>query len=378
MAINQTVRIATVSDIHLGHPNNKTNKIIKNLERYLVNNKFLSTIDILFIAGDLFDSELTFGDIEAIEIDLFINRLIYLCGKNNVILRVLEGTPSHDRNQSKRFDLHSKLLKINIEADVKYVKDLSIEYIEKFNMNVLYVPDEWGTAHAVDTLDQVKALLVKNNLKTVDIAIMHGIFPHQVNYDNITIHDSEEYCSLVNIIIFIGHIHTFSHHLKIVAQGSVDRLRHGEEEDKGFVRAEIHPDNTYNLTFIKNTTAMIFKTIHCTSDDITENLLYIDKQLINIPDDSYIRIKANKDNPILSNMSVLKQRWMQYNWSHVIDNKDKKQTKKLIDHKEIYVPVSLDRTSLPVLLMNDVNKATNEKEIQETCKLLLNEVLMEL
>ena len=57
----------------------------------------------------------------------------------NIILRILEGTPSHDWKQSKLFIHLNDLTKAG--TDVKYIDSLSIEYIDKFGINVLY-PDE--------------------------------------------------------------------------------------------------------------------------------------------------------------------------------------------------------------------------------------------
>ena len=58
----KALRIASISDIHLGHPKTTTEYIITNLNKYLNNDEFLSNLDILFFAGDVFDNLLNFND----------------------------------------------------------------------------------------------------------------------------------------------------------------------------------------------------------------------------------------------------------------------------------------------------------------------------
>jgi len=137
----------------------------------------------------------------------------------DICLRVLEGTPSHDRRQSRQFKIVKALL--GIEMDLKYVDTLSIEHNEKFDCTFLYLPDEWRGCNE-QTKEEVKRLLVQHNLESVDFAFMHGSFPHQLpNIKHIPVHDPEFYLSIVNKYIFIGHIHVMSQYERILAQGSL-------------------------------------------------------------------------------------------------------------------------------------------------------------
>lgn len=66
-------------------------------------------------------------------------QLVKFCSVNNIKLRLLEGTPSHDNRQGK---IMPKLLKDwNLNIDFKYIQDIEIEYDLVNNIHILYVPD---------------------------------------------------------------------------------------------------------------------------------------------------------------------------------------------------------------------------------------------
>src|SRR5690606_24238089 len=96
----------------------------------------------------------------------------------DVAVRVLEGTPSHDREQSKRFVVINESVG-KIGADLVYIDELSIRYEERFDMNLLFVPDELNHDPNI-TLAQVQELMAERNLEKVDFAFMHGQFEYQL------------------------------------------------------------------------------------------------------------------------------------------------------------------------------------------------------
>ena len=63
----------------------------------------------------------------------------------------------------------------HVPCDFKYIDSVCVEYIEKLNLNVLYVPDNWS-ANPDITLADVKKAIAEKGLVEVDIAIMHGCF----------------------------------------------------------------------------------------------------------------------------------------------------------------------------------------------------------
>lgn len=349
----RAVRYAVISDVHLGNKRNSARNIIANLNEHISNVAFISTLDILFIAGDLFDEMLYLSADEVGDIQVWMGNLLAICRKLKVKLRVLEGTPSHDRHQSRLFmrldEIQMQSGKYHSDAvvDLKYFEILDIEYMEDLDLSILYIPDEWGPT-TEDTYAQVLALMKERGIEYVDIAMMHGLFTYQLpeNIPHIPRHNEESYLSIVRYLISIGHIHTFSTYSRIIAEGSFDRLSHNEEEPKGFVVVELSTDDTYTAEFIENTGAAIFKTISCTEMDMAESLEYIESAISNIPSGANLRIEASASHAIGTNLAVIKTRWPDYIWTFIGRDKGKKEKKALVDSQRTYVPIVLDRQTL--------------------------------
>ena len=296
------IKYLVLSDIHLGHPKNHTENIINNLNDFFIKYaKELNDLDILFIAGDVFDRLLSSRSMEYRLIMAWLSNILLWCRDNNIMFRILYGTPSHDNDQIASFTEVAK--KLAPDADYKYINTLSIEKIDKLGISVLYVPDEWRH-EASDTYQEVLNLLKENQLAEVDIAIMHGCFRFQMPIlDGMKfVHKESDYLDIVKYYITIGHIHTPNAYERILAPGSFDRLAHGEEENKGALLCNIYSDGKMDFKFLENTKAMIFKTLSYlehTEADIVNNLK---KELKKLPKGSYIRIEIKNDNTLLKNL----------------------------------------------------------------------------
>lgn len=309
--LDKPIRYLCISDVHLGHQRNPTINIVNNLKHYFYNyksNTLFSNLDIIFIVGDLFDQLIDCGQESLFEALTFIVDIIGFCERENIKLRILEGTPSHDRKQSRLIETISNIKKS--KADVKWINDLLIEYIPDLNLNILYIPDEY-TSSADITLSMVKDLLKHHQLEQVDIAMMHGMFKYQMKnipgrHDT---HDENEYLKIVKHFINIGHIHTFSNYERILAQGSFDRLAHGEEEAKGGILCTIRDGDTDYYQFIENTRAKQFKTFDVSCYDLDNSIDYLHKNIQKLQNESYVRIKAYKLHPIFSIITDLKKHY---------------------------------------------------------------------
>lgn len=312
--MSNKLNMLSISDIHLGNNLVPAEFIIDNLNTLVPDNKTMLDIDIIWLAGDIFDQILLFPDGEVGQIELWMTRLLRICKKWDVLLRVLEGTPSHDRKQSKHFiiinDCH------DIGADVKYIDTLAIEYISRFDINVLYIPDEYH-ATTMQTWYEVKDLLAEHGLEKVDYAIMHGMFEHQIPKGlKLQSHIASNYLSIVNKYIFIGHVHLMSVFERILAQGSTDRLCHGEEEPKGIFRVTSYKNNFDNdkIEFIINERAKIFKTISILNvavEDVSKALDVVK----DLPDNSYVRIEVENLDQKLSTIAAYKLKYPKLTWS---------------------------------------------------------------
>ncbi len=302
------MKYITISDIHLGHKNTPTTHICNTIRTQILSQQN-KNINILFIAGDLFDSLLDANSKELLLIIDLFNDLLTFCHTNNILLRVLEGTPSHDRNQS---EILVKLNDIRTnKCNLIYHKVLDIEYIKEYNKYVLYIPDEWVHDHII-LEKQVQDKLLEYSISQVDIGIFHGQFAYQlVGKKYSGFHFKEEYfLPLVKGFIHVGHYHTYTSFDRIIANGSLERLAHGEEQAKGYVKVE---DSNY--TFIENTNAYTYVTINVTAATTLERL---DKLITKLRPDSHIRLLLSRDHPFNITFQDLKLRYLDYNLKKLI------------------------------------------------------------
>jgi DNA repair exonuclease SbcCD nuclease subunit len=348
------MKYAVISDIHLGHPNTPSEHIVKNLTKYLLSQANTS-LDVIFIAGDLFDRLLDLNNTNVNPILDFIHKLLTYCSSSDIYLRILEGTPSHDWQQSKL------LLKINElldkPANVKYHCTLDIDYIDCIDKYVLYIPDEWSHDHT-KIEEQIKEKLLQNNIIKVDIAILHGQFTYQLKTNQLSqFHYKEDYfLNITKGYIHIGHYHTYTTFDRIIANGSFERLAHGEEEDKGYV---VVTDNSY--TFITNKDAYRYITINVTAKTTIATL---DAKIYKLPKYSYIRLLMDSDHPLTHQINELKVRYSEYNI--------KRTTKEAISDKNTitYIlndtPLQLSHGYINESNIKDILMAKVDEEFKDT------------
>lgn len=336
-----SLKIATISDIHLGHDRVSTESILENLRTAFPNTQETYELDLIIIAGDLFHQILNLPEMQVRDIKIWMLDILTLCKKNNIKLRILEGTPSHDRGQGRLFDTVNTLSKLN--ADCKYVDVLSIEYIKDLDINVLYIPDEWRL-DPDDTWNDVKNVMHEHNLDMVDYAVMHGAFEHQYPpFLKISTHCADRYLSIVKKYITIGHVHDMSVKDRILAQGSFDRLAHGEEEAKGHFRINVRDKDKNDLDeiiFVENKNATIFKTISllgATEEEVNNKL----NEVCSFKPHSFIRVIIDKNHISLGLIDSVKKSHPEYVWT--INTEDTTDTKgiKSVEFKNSYVALEI-------------------------------------
>lgn len=357
----EQINIFSISDIHLGHNINPTINIVNNLNSFFIKyDKYIKRCDIISIVGDIFDTLLVAGSKNYNLAIQWITTVAMYCKKNNIKLRILEGTPGHDWRQAST--IATVLDKLSLDIDFKYIDTLVIEHMSDLDIDILYIPDEYRHT-AIETLDEVKKLLQQHNLTEVDIAFMHGQFDYQIPMVKLdSSHDISEYEAIVKEFISIGHIHKHSVNGKVVAQGSFDRLAHGEEEDKGAVILTINKYSDNSYLFLVNDKAMIFKTIDISNIDVDSVYNYIDNKINGIPIGSAIRLLVSKDSGLMKNKKELITKYN--NYKVTIDNKDKDD---LQEYKQSVKPLefntldsfNINKDNIVELLMNEVIKNHN-------------------
>ncbi len=348
-----SIRVASISDIHIGHKNTPAEKIIDNLDRYLTNDKTMSSIDLLILAGDVLDGLLIADSNDSFLYAGWVGRLLIYAMRYDVCVRVLRGTPSHDWQQSMKFVSVKETLErySGKKIDMEYVDELSIEHIDRFDIDVLYIPDEWGAGPA-DALQQVRDLMSAKGIEKVDFSVMHGMFRYQMDsgIQNLPVHDERSYLELTRYLIFIGHVHQYSNYERIYSQGSFDRLCHGDEGPKGFLKAVINNDGSYELSFVENEHAQIYKTVHIQDHDALASLEEIERVVGNLPAGSFVRLSCPAKHTLLTSMMVVKERWPQFRWTTISSEKKQTAREPIVDNTIEYVPIVINKQTLPDLI----------------------------
>lgn len=363
-SITKELRIASASDIHLGHPKTPSSLIADNIKKAFPYNAETAMLDVIIFAGDVTDRLLNLPQDEVAIIDDIFLYMLRLCAKYNILFLILEGTPSHDRHQSKRFQILNETHKVG--CNMHYVEDLEIRYFQEIDSHILFVPDEWGTAE--QCLQATREQLLVHGLSKVDYAIMHGQFEYQLpDFVPAQKHSSAEYMAIVDKLIFIGHIHQFSQNGKIIAHGSFDRLAHNEEAPKGHVRVNVRSGDDWDCTFVENVGAKKYVTIDCKGLEPEQSIKKIEEIIIDLPDDSYVRISAETDNPILQSIGQYERKYCNLSWdAHERVSKDKKNEKKQdVLEAVAFIPVQITETNITRLVSEKLKAITDAIDATE-------------
>lgn len=375
MALNSTINILSLSDIHLGHARTPASHIIANLTRMIRDDLQMAETDLCLLSGDVFDQLLTLPQDEVAEIRAWARHLLWLCEKHQVVLRVLEGTPRHDRHQSRIFEEIRQMC--GFTTDFAYVETLHIEHFPQWDAHILYVPDEYHRDPMV-TYREIRGLMQKLGIEQVDFASMHGAFEYQlpeISHEKHPPHRSELYLEMVRHLVFIGHVHQFSQHERIFANGSFDRLAHGEEEPKGLVRARVGP-NHCDVTFVENTGAMVYKTLDVKGLDAAGVLAKIEEH-IDAPLGSYFRLMALPGDAALVGLQLLREHYPQFTLTPGVKKVEEATTALVEAPVRKYVPRQLGPNNITELVLDWLERRGVEAWQVSKCEGIINERLLE-
>lgn len=247
----------TIGDVHIGATPAKQlrQELWKVFFPHLLSK---DKLDIVVIAGDLFDTKLTLnGEDAKLAID-FMDTLVKVCKKKKSILRIIRGTRNHDLNQLNNFIYLEK----DKTVDVRIFNSVAKERV--LGLDILWLPEEYME-------DQEKYYEEYFN-DTYDLAFFHGTFQH-VGFSKAL--DSErpmkhapvfsytDFEHMVHGAVMGGHIHNGGVYKdKIYYTHSFSRWKHGEEEVKGFLDFS-YDKKTHEceVTRIENILARVYRTI---------------------------------------------------------------------------------------------------------------------
>ncbi len=335
---------AVLSDVHLNHRRTPTEHIVKNLSRDFQFNPDTAKLDIIWISGDLLDSLAAAGSDDNFLIVHWVGSLLRYAKLNDIVIRVLEGTGSHDYTQSRYFSVMNEAIELGV--DVKYVDKITVEFIEKLGISVLYVPDNVHNEGDV-VWRMVQEVMHEAGVEKVDYAVMHGLFEFQLpaHVHDAASHLSSRYKSIVRRSIYIGHHHTHRIEDNIIVPGSYDRLKQNEEEAKGHVRIKdwIKADRK-EIRFIENIGAKIYKRIDLSGLEIEDALRKL-SEYESYPARSAFEIKANSSDAIAKSLETVRSRYPEYTWSLLIEKTDKLE-KKIEEMAFNFKPIDITKENM--------------------------------
>jgi len=341
-----------VSDVHLGNTRIDDTKMIKALcDLFRPQRSYkaiIEEVNTFIIAGDLWDRLL---NLNHPNLSAIIQGLVFIlreCKRRQIRIYVLEGTKSHEWAQSELLVTLNRAA--SIEADLHYIKDLSIRHDERFDLNLLFVPDDLHHDHSI-IYSQVQEKFREKALDQVDLAIMHGMFKHQVPAGlNLPCHDNSLYEALVKYAIFIGHVHIHTELGKIFAQGSFGRISHNEEEPKGYFHFWFDQDYVFHTEFIENTQAELFITVDCEGLDTSQTISKIAETVKQYGEDLTLRIKSEASNPIFANLNELYTAFPLVRFSEPKKIVEKKKTKQVELKGLSYTPIVINKDNIGKLI----------------------------
>lgn len=365
--------VASVSDVHLGHPKTSTLHITTNLGRAFPDRDSTHQLDIIFFGGDLFDRLLSLNQSDVFQILEWAGNFIPMCERNQIHVVFMEGTPSHDWGQTRLLETLRKLGLGN--KYFHYITDLSIVHFDDLDIDVLFVPDEWRP-ETDDTWREVLQLLRERNLEQVDFTILHGAFEYQLpEHVKAPKHLSERYQQITRAHVFGAHIHTPSVRGNIRVNGSFDRLAHNEEEEKGHWRIRYPAGKAPVEKFVVNEQAKVYKTIDCTGLEVDLALNRLAQEVERVPADSHLRVKANKSDPILASFDVLRKKHPNVHWSSKVTEEETVQKNLLVDLRTEFTQIQITPDNLMELMMERVRGLTDDPALLQRCSQRIGEMI---
>lgn len=343
-------------------------------------------LDYVWFAGDVFDRIANLPQPEILLLHSWIGSFLIWCRENNIRLRILEGTPSHDRKQSKLFVEINEL--ISKPADLRYIDVLCIDYEEDFDFHVLYVPDEWRHDPLVTWQEVLDEMRVKG-LDKIDIGVMHGTMDFQVpKFINIPgVHNSNDYADITRWFITIGHQHVRSSYRNIYAQGSLDRLSQNEEAPKGHYRFLVDMDKDIVVPeFIVNKHAMPHRDVDVSglpfdeayqkATELAEEVLSLETTL-EVRYYGYIRLSLSEKHYSDGLLSSLKEKYPKLSWDRKVITEKKSEDENGSMDFHLEEAIVMTPNNATGIIEEELALLSNDAEMLNFCSSLIEEVVCE-
>lgn len=365
------------SDQHTLHPHTSTQHILDNLSRFYYKDNNLSDIDLSVWGGDFFHDLAPANDSNLLLVHRWVKKYLHSCHERKVHVRILEGTSSHDWGQPETLEV----LKPKGSPYIKYINTLSIEFIPELDINVMYVPDNFGKTSTEDIYDRAVDLLANHNLTQVDFIFLHGGFVFQlppVANKHGTLFDEMKWSKLAKHAIFSGHIHKPGKKYNIYCSGSFDRIAHGEMHPKGAYRFSFNKEH-FSASFYENTYAQIYDTIQISPETNVKQLTKIIDNYLrkSPPPKTRIKVKGGLSAVTVALVNEYKDQYPMYHFETDNVKEENIDIDATLYSPEDYKAITLTKDNLKSNLFNFMEPTIGQNDDidKEYLEQLLDEVM---
>ena len=360
--MNEKYIVAWSQDHHLFHRRLKTDNILDFLEHLVPESgPIAETMAMYVIGGDFWDhlySNVYDDDYE--KVVQYIAWRLKTARKQGYSVRVLKGTPSHDRDQSKLWKTINDVLEE--PADLRYVDTLSIEHHPILG-HILYIPDNWKPS-ADEVWEDVCDELRKHNIEKVDWIFCHFAFKHQlpeiVREKSNNLHDPERYSAICRKYIFVGHIHIRSHFLNIISASSVDKMTFGDDGLKGGLRAHCYSKHI-DIEFVNNKHTRVMSTINVEKMTLDEIVNKLQSKIEKDGTYSSYRLVCSKTHEVNFNVKNLNTHFNPVEIvTEDINSKPKNHLTQMKERKKLSTAIDLSNHSAKIQLIKRIGVEMND------------------
>ncbi len=294
---------ATIADIHIGKKS--ADRLRKELEegflKYIEDEK--DNLDLVTIAGDYFDRIIRFNEPAGVLALDTLDRIIETAKNGHFLVRIIQGTKSHDNNQLDVFNSYEETYPDILKIITKVTKETI--NLKGHELKVLYLPEEYPTdpdSYYQDYFSDHYDLIYGHGMTDI---VGFSFSDWKDEGENISfgtpVHNTDKLLDLSSGPVMFGHIHNKkSYKDKFYYTGSYSRYAFDSQEPKGWLVTEINPDDTsdYTVEFKENKLAPTYGIIEVDTLPLEEgtDLLEVLKTMSNMYD--YSKIISSDDNKL--------------------------------------------------------------------------------
>ena len=294
---------ATIADIHIGKKS--ADRLRKELNegflKYIEEEK--DNLDLVTIAGDYFDRIIRFNEPAGVLALDTLDRIIETAKIGHFLVRIIQGTKSHDNNQLDVFNSYEETYPDILKIITKVTKETI--NLKGYELKVLYLPEEYPTdpdSYYQDYFSDHYDLIYGHGMTDI---VGFSFSDWKDEGENISfgtpVHNTDKLLELSSGPVMFGHIHNKkSYKDKFYYTGSYSRYAFDSQEPKGWLVSEINPDDTsdYTVEFKENKLAPTYGIIEVDTLPLEEgtDLLDVLKTMSNMYD--YSKIISSDDNKL--------------------------------------------------------------------------------